>query len=115
MYGDHDARMLYTFYEDRIVIAMVPPTDSTKEHTMWLGNFDALQPPKHNGKEEANKGIVADWFFFPHPVYRQGLLLITPKQTTLQFVGSAMNFPIKTGENVVLRFVEESQMNQYVE
>jgi len=113
-YGDHDARMLYTFYEDRIVIAMVPPTDATKEHTMWLGNFDALGAPKHNGEEVSDNRIIADWFFFPHPVYRQGLLLLPPKQTKLQLVGTAMNFPIKTGEEAVLRFVEENQMSQYV-
>jgi len=113
-YGDHDVRMLYTFQEDRIAIAMVPPTDATKEHTMWLGNFDALGIPKHNGKEESENRIVADRFFFPHPVYKQGLLLLTPKQTRLQFVGSAMNFPIKTGDKVVLQFVEESQISQIV-
>ena len=114
-YRDHDVRLLYTFYEDRTVIALVPPTDATKEQTMWLGNFDALEPPKHNGKEESDNRIVADWFFFPHPVYRQGFLLLPPKQTRLQFVGSAMNFPIKTGDEVVLRFIEESQMSQIVE
>ena len=81
---------------------------------MWLGNFDALGSPKHNGEEVSDHRIIADWFFFPHPVYRQGLLLLPPKQTKLQFVSSAMNFPIKTGEEVVLQFVEESQVSQYV-
>ncbi len=114
-YSDHDARILYTFYEDRIVTAMIPPTDSTKEQTMWLGNFDALGFPKHNGEEMSDHRIIADWFFFPHPVYRQGLLLLPPKQTKLQFVGSAMNFPITVGEEVVLKFIEESQVSQYVE
>jgi hypothetical protein len=105
-----NVRIRYTFHEDRIVIGVVSPTNPTKQQTMWLGNFDALEPPRHNGKQGApHEPIVADRFFFPHPVYRQGLLLATPAQTPLRFLGTAVNFPIRLDQEVVLQFVEESE------
>jgi hypothetical protein len=108
--GDTSARLRYTFHEDRIVLGLVPPTPSTKGHTLWLGNFDALEPPRHNGKQQApHLPIVADRFFFPHPVHRQGLLLTTPPDTPLKFLGTAVNFPIRVGQEVVLQFTEEGQ------
>jgi hypothetical protein len=109
--GTPNARLTYTYFEDRIVIRMVPPTDSTKEFTMWLGNFDFLGPPIHNGKQEQPwLPIVADRFFFPHPLYRQGVLLTTPK-TALQLRGdTAVSFPIRLGQEVTLRFAEESEV-----
>jgi hypothetical protein len=114
LYNDGDVRLLYTFYEDRISIALVRPTRPDREQTMWLGNFDQLLPPKHNGKEADGK-IVADRFFFPHPLYRQGLLIATPPSTALEFQSggqryAAVNFPICTGQEVTLRFVEESEV-----
>lgn len=110
-YPDVSLRMAYRFYEDRIVISIIPPTNPTKEQTMWLGNFDALRRPLHNGKQEADHlPIVADRFFFPHPVYRQGLLLTTPPQTPLMFRGSAVNFPIRCGQEITLRFAEQLEL-----
>ena len=106
-----NARLLYTYLEDRIVIRMVPPTDPTKEFTMWLGNFDILGPPIHNGKQEQPwSPIVADRFFFPHPLYRQGVLLTTPPKTALSLRGdTSVSFPIHAGQEVTLRFAEAGE------
>ncbi len=106
-----NARFLYTYFEDRIVIQMAPPTDTTKEFTMWLGNFDFLGPPIHNGKQEQPwSPVVADRFFFPHPLYRQGVLLTTPPKTPLMLRGdTAVSFPIRAGQEVTLRFAERSE------
>jgi hypothetical protein len=112
--GAPNARLLYTFFENRIVIGVVPPTDPTKEFTMWLGNFDVLGPPIHNGKQEQPwSPIVADRFFFPHPLYRQGVLLTTPPKTTLKLMGdTAVSFPIRVGQEVTLRFAEKSEVQE---
>ena len=108
--GGPNARLQYTFYQNRIVMSLVPPTDPTKEFTMWLGNFDILGPPIHNGKQDApHLPIVADRFFFPHPQYRQGVLLTTPPKTPLQFRQTAVSFPVRVGQQVTLRFAEESE------
>ena len=109
--GAPNARLLYTFHEDRIVIRVVPPTDATKEFTMWLGNFDVLGPPVHNGKQERPwEPIVGDRFFFPHPLYRQGVLLTTPPKTALQLRGdTAVSFPIRLGQEVTLGFAEAGE------
>jgi len=109
--GTPNARLVYDYFEDRIVISMVPPTDPTKEFTMWLGNFDVLRPPVHNGKQEQPwSPIVADRFFFPHPLYRQGVLLTTPPKTALQLRGdTAVSFPIRAGQAVTLQFAERSE------
>ena len=108
--GDVGVRLRYTFHEDRIVIAVIPPTNPTKQQTLWLGNFDALEPPRHNGQQAApHLPVIADRFFFPHPVYRQGLLLRTPPETPLKYLGTAVNLPIGLGQEVSLQFVEESE------
>jgi hypothetical protein len=109
--GAPNARLLYTYFEDRIVIGMTPPTDTTKEFTMWLGNFDFLGSPIHNGKQEQPwSPIVADRFFFPHPLYRQGVLLTTPPKTSLQLRGdTAVSFPIRAGQEVTLKFAEAGE------
>ena len=74
--GDTSVRLRYTFHEDRIIIGLVPPTNPTKRHRLWLGNCDVLQPSPHNGKQAASHlRVVADWFFFPHPIYRRDVLL----------------------------------------
>ena len=78
---------------------------------MWLGNFDFLGPPVHNGKQEQPwSPVVADRFFFPHPLYRQGVLLTTPPKTALMLRGdTAVSFPIRAGQEVTLRFAEKSE------
>lgn len=82
---------------------------SDRATRLWPGNVDVLGPPRHNGKQEApHLPVVADRYFFPHPVYPQGLLLLTPRQTPLRNLLTAVNLPIRLGQEVSLRFVEES-------
>ncbi len=106
-----DARLRYTFHEDRIVMSLVPPTKPTEQQTMWLGNFDALGKPRHNGTQKApHLPVEGSWFFFPHPVYRQGVLLLLPEKTPLNYRGSAVNFPLRAGQEVTLRFATEGEL-----
>jgi hypothetical protein len=109
--GTPNARLLYSYFEDRIVIRMVQPTDPTKEFTMWLGNFDFLGPPVHNGTQEQPwSPIVADRFFFPHTLYRQGVLLLTPPKTAVQLLGdTALRLPIRASQEITLRFCEAAE------
>ncbi|GBD35127.1 hypothetical protein HRbin36_00231 [bacterium HR36] len=110
LYNDGDARLQYTFHPDHIEIALVPPTRPDVEHTVWLGNFNALQAPQHNGQQKApHEPIVADRFFFRHPVYRQGVLLILPQKLPLRYLGSAVHFPLRAGQKVILRFATAEQ------
>ena len=86
---------------------------------MWLGEFDALGAPRHNGGASKTAGkpadkktagaITADWFFFPHPVHRQGLLIVPPPQTTLWAGGTAVHFPMRAGQEVSLQFATEEE------
>jgi hypothetical protein len=120
--GIEQVRMRYAFHEDRIVLALVPPTNPTLEYRMWLGEFDALGEPRHNGAEGKAAGkptdkksvgaVTADWFFFPDPVHRQGLLLVPPPKTTLQTGRTAVNFPLRAGQEVILRFATEQELPQ---
>lgn len=117
--GIEQVRLRYTFQEDRIVLALVAPTNPTREHTMWLGEFDALGEPLHNGGASKAAGkptdkktagaITADWFFFPHPVHRQGLLIVPPPQTALWAGGTAVHFPLRPGQEVSLQFATEDE------
>jgi len=117
-YNDHDARLGYTFREDEIAISLIPPTNPTIEHTVWLGNFDALGEPR-----PVNLPRVPDprevtprtWFFYPHPAYRQGLLLGLPPKTEPKYYGTAVSFPLRTGQEVVLRFASEAELSKLVE
>src|SRR6185369_4002122 len=105
----------YRFGEDRVTIKYLNPSRANVEQTMWLGNFDTLDAPVHNGTQEApHKPVVADWLFFPHPVYRQGVLVRFAKKTPVtlnlptlypQAVGqAAVHFPMRSGEEVSLSF-----------
>jgi hypothetical protein len=112
--GGGQVRLRYTFHEDQVVLALVPPTNPTLEYALWFGDFDALGQPRHNGKE-APKGVknaaaTADWFFFPHPVRRQGMLLIPPPKTPLRYGGTAFNVRLRAGQEVVLRFATEDEL-----
>jgi hypothetical protein len=112
---DDRPRLRYTFHEDRIVLALVPPTHPNREYTMWLGNFDALDRPRHNGiQKRPPEPITADWFFFPSPVYRQGVLLTVPPKTPLSHRGTAVNFPVRAGQQAVLRFATEEEVPDLV-
>jgi hypothetical protein len=113
-YDPKQVRLRYSFHEDEIHLELVPPTDPRSELTMWLGNFDALGPPQHNGatQQRREKGLVADRFFFPHPVYRQGLLLVFPQQTSLQYQRTSIRFPLRGGQKVVLRFATAEEQDK---
>jgi|GEM_PF-463861 len=104
-YSDDEARLQYTFHAERIEIGLVPPTRPNVEHTIWLGNFDVLLPPLHNGSQRApHEPIVGDRFYFPHPVYRQGVLLTLPEKKPLRYFGAAISFPLHVGQKLVLQF-----------
>jgi hypothetical protein len=106
-----EGRLRYTFSEDRITLALVPPTNQKLEFTLWLGNFDALGPPRHNGTQKApHLPIEAEWLFFPHPVHRQGVLLQLPRKMPVSHRGTALSLPLRAGENVVLRFATEGEL-----
>jgi hypothetical protein len=100
-----------------MVFALTPPTDPTKTWTMWMGTFEGLGAPIHTGKQEQPwLPITADWLFFPHPIYRQGILLTPPRQAPVNYClgGSdcdAVNFPIKTGQAVTLQFATKTEVD----
>ena len=88
---------------------------------MWLGNFDVLQSPVHNGTQRVpHETVVAEWLFFPHPSYRQGVLLRFAKRTPVtlnlptlypQAVGqAAVHFPMRSGEEVSLSFTTSDEL-----
>ena len=110
--GADPARLRYTFYEDRMVFALTAPTDPTKIWKMWLGTFEGLGAPIHTGTQEQPwRPIVADWLFFPHPTYAEGVLLFPPPQAPVSYCpGEAVSFPIKTGQEVALQFATQAQV-----
>jgi hypothetical protein len=102
IYNDGDARFQYISHPESIEIALISPTRPDIEHHIWLGNFDALGAPQHNGTQRApHEPIIADRFFFPHPVYRQGLFLTLPAATPLHYLGSALHFPCEQDKKCV--------------
>jgi hypothetical protein len=111
LYENYGLRLEYRFAEDHITIAVIAPTNPSKTPTMWLGTFEGIDPPKHNGKpdQRTDGPIVADRFFFPHPVYREGLLLTAPPQTPLNYRGTAVSFPLRRDQEITLRFVTEEE------
>jgi hypothetical protein len=117
-------RLRHEFREDRVVIRFLDASHADREQTLWLGNFDTLQAPLHNGTQEApHKPVVAEWLFFPHPVYRQGVLLRFPKKTSVtlhlpsplypQSNGqAAVDFPVRSGDEVSLSFVTREELQR---
>jgi hypothetical protein len=116
-----DGRLHYDFREDRIVIRYLNPSRALQEQTVWLANFDALLAPVHNGTQRAlHEPVVADWLFFPHPVYRNGVLLRFTKKTpvTAHVSGpssrgnglSAVHFPMRSGDEVSLSFASQDEL-----
>jgi hypothetical protein len=116
--GADPARLYYRFYEDRMVFSVIPPTDPTRAWTMWMGTFEGLGAPVHTGTQEQPwLPITADWLFFPHPVYRQGVLLTPPRQAPVEYARGgpdcdAVSFPIKTGQQVSLQFVTRAEVEE---
>jgi len=109
-YNDHDVRLGYTFEEDRIIIKLIPPTRADLDHTMWLGNFDALGSPKKGTLPAQGDKPPADWYFFPHHVFRQGVLLTVPQGADLKQTGTAVNLPVRVNQDVVLQFAAENEL-----
>ena len=105
-YNDHDARLGYTFHEDRIVISLIPPTRANVEHTMWLGTFDSLGKPRPIERPAG----AGERHFFPHPAYRQGVLIDVPSKAKLRYLGTAVSFPMRAGQKAVLRFASEAEL-----
>jgi hypothetical protein len=116
-----DGRLQYEFREDRVVIRYLNPSRAEREQTMWLGNFDMLEAPVHNGTQEApHKPVVADWLYFPHPRYRQGVLLRFSKTIPVtlhlpppiaQADGqAAVEFPMWSGHEVALSFTTRAEL-----
>ena len=90
---------------------------------MWLGNFDTLEAPVHKGTQEApHEPVVADWLYFPHPTYRQGVLLRFPRAipVTLHLPPAitqadgqaAVQFPMWSGDEVSLSFTTREELPQ---
>ena len=118
-----DGRLNYEFREDKIVIKYLNASRANQEQTVWLGNFDALGIPIHNGTQRVpHEPVIAEWLFFPHPVYRQGVFLRFAKKTPVtlnlptlypQAVGqAAVHFPMRSGEEVALRFTTRAELPQ---
>jgi hypothetical protein len=116
-----DGRLQYEFGEDRIVIRYLNPSRAEQVQTMWLGNFDILEAPLHNGTQEApHLPVVASWLYFPHPKYRQGVLLRFSKKIPVtlnipppihQADGqSAVEFPVRSGDEVSLSFTTREKL-----
>lgn len=116
-----DGRLRYEFREDRILIRYLNPSRAEAEQTVWLGNFDALQAPIHNGTQRvAHEPVVAEWLFFPHPVHPQGVLLRFAKPTAVTLhlpppltaaIGqAAVHFPAKSGDEVSLGFTTREEL-----
>jgi len=116
-----DGRLQYEFREDRIVIKYLNPPRANEEQTLWLGNFDALQAPVHNGTQRVpHEPVVAEWLFFPHPIHRQGVLLRFSKKTavtlhlppplTVAIGQAAVRFPMRSGDEVALSFTTREEL-----
>jgi hypothetical protein len=116
-----DGRLQHEFREDRVVIRYLNPSRAEHEQTMWLGNFDTLGAPVHNGTQEApHKPVVAEWLYFPHPTYRQGVLVRFSKTTpvTLHLPSpipqadgqAAVEFPVRSGDEVSLSFTTREEL-----
>jgi hypothetical protein len=114
-----DGRLNYEFRDDRIVIKYLNPSRAEQEQTMWLGNFDALQAPIHNGTQRVpHEPVVAGWLYFPHPQFRQGVLVRFSKTTPVTLhlssnrpnAQSAIHFPMRSGEEVSLGFTTKEDL-----
>jgi hypothetical protein len=116
-----DGRLQYEFREDRVVMRYLNPSRAEQEQTMWLGNFDTLETPVHSGTQEApHMAVLADWLYFPHPTYRQGVLLRFSKTIPVtlhlpppipQADGqAAVQFPVRSGDEVSLSFTTREEL-----
>lgn len=52
-----------------------------------------------------------DWVFFPHPIYRQGVLVQLPEKSAYHFARQTMpSVPLRVGQQVVLRFTTREEL-----
>ncbi len=49
-------------------------------------------------------------FFFPHPIHPQGLLVFLPEKAPLSPMGTAFHVPVRSGQEVVLRFATSEEV-----
>ena len=75
--------------------------------------FDIIGDPIHRSKPAAADGAGGgEWYFLPHPVFRQGLLVTLPPQTELTYpkgYGYGVSFPIRPRQDIVLRFMTKAE------
>ena len=109
-YNDGDIRLQYVFSEDQIAISLKPPTRPDLDHTVWLGNFDALGAASKTGTIQQADGKAVDWQFFPHAAYRQGVLLTVPNKVQVNNAGTAVYMVLRTGQEVTLKFVTPQEV-----
>ena len=106
-------RLRYTFDENRMMYSMVQPRDRTKIRTAWLGTFDTFDDPIHRSHPARADGKgAAEWYFLPHPVFRQGLLVTLASKTELTYpkgYGYGVSFPLKYGDEIVLQFMTPAE------
>ncbi len=105
------------------MIKYLNPPRANEEQTIWLGNFDTLLAPIHNGTQRVpHEPVVAEWLFFPPPVHRQGVLLRFTKRTpvtlhpppplTAAIGQAAVHFPMRSGDEVSLSFATWEELPQ---
>jgi hypothetical protein len=113
-----DGRLNYEFREDDIRIKYLNPSRANEEQTMWLGNFDMLEAPVHNGTQRVpHEPVIAEWLFFPHPAFDEGVLVRFSKRTpvtlhlsTPTVAQSAIHFPVRSGDEVSLSFTTREKL-----
>ena len=104
--GLDQVRLQYSFGENQIDMELVQPTHPYREYTMSMGNFDLLGQPTPKGP--------TDWLFLPHPVYRQGLLLLFPQKLAARISGTSISFPMRFSQKVTLRFAAEGEVPRLI-
>jgi hypothetical protein len=111
-------RLRYTFHEDRIVASICQTSDPGVEYEMYLGAFDVLDAPVLAGTETVRKGketgVISPGVYFPHPLYRQGVLLTFPGPRPVYAQLSGVHFPVRFNENIELRFAERNELPEFL-
>jgi hypothetical protein len=106
-------RLRYAFDENRITYSMVQPRDPPKIRTAWLGTFDTFDDPIHQSRPaDADGKGTAEWYFLPHPVFRQGLLVTLAPKAMLTYpkgYGYGVSLPWKYGDQIVLQFMTPAE------
>jgi hypothetical protein len=48
--------------------------------------------------------------FFPHPVHRQGMLVVPPPKSAVRAHGTDLNVRLRVGQEVTLRFATAEEL-----